>query len=462
MKEIRKLTHFHDELNPDIWRNDKLRLPVQVKLLEIAREFDKFIGLKNLRIKDITVSGSNAAFNYTDSSDIDLHLVVDYDVDDEKFKELFDAKKKLFNEVHDITIKGHDVEVYVQSFQEKHISNGVYSILKTKWIKFPEKIPDINDETNIKNKYNSIKRSIISAINSNDKKYAESIKHKIKKMRVRGLASTGEFGAENLSFKLLRNEGYIDKLHLFIDQKRDKELSLESALKIEWGDAKKLFLCIHHNANYDYKDQAAKDWIYQNFRFDKSNNNTARQIFMNILKSNKQLIIGNLLKMLKDFDNFGADVLGNCQFLKQFIDWPELNIIVDSANKMWSEVNAIDDDDIYMEEGADAAMSISNRYNLYYIIMAMSPGKSDTVDYDNIITKYFGNKIFITSQDLVNMIELNKKLIIGNLLMLIKNQKDYMADFRFARLKIVVDTLKTYVTWPELDVIYKAMDDLYD
>ena len=38
------------------------------------------------------------------------------------------------------------------------------------------------------------------------------MKDKILKMRREGLAKDGEFSVENLSFKKLRNEGYIEKV----------------------------------------------------------------------------------------------------------------------------------------------------------------------------------------------------------------------------------------------------------
>ena len=86
---------FHDRLNPRLWdESEHLRSDVKDKLLEIAADFQEFLGVPDLDVKDITVSGSNAAYNYTPSSDIDLHLVVDLPEADrsEVFRELFDAK----------------------------------------------------------------------------------------------------------------------------------------------------------------------------------------------------------------------------------------------------------------------------------------------------------------------------------------------------------------------------------
>ena len=78
------------------------------------------------KIEDITVSGSNAAYSYTDSSDLDLHILIDMNQlpDDEVYRELFDAKKKLYNDEHQITVRGIPVELYVQDANQKHVSLG--------------------------------------------------------------------------------------------------------------------------------------------------------------------------------------------------------------------------------------------------------------------------------------------------------------------------------------------------
>ncbi len=116
---------FHDRLNPRLWdRSEHLRSDVREKLLEIARDFQEFLGVPDLDVKDITVSGSNAAYNYTPTSDIDLHLVVDLPEADnnEVYRELFDAKKFQYNNIHNIKIGGYDVELYVQNPNEEHHS----------------------------------------------------------------------------------------------------------------------------------------------------------------------------------------------------------------------------------------------------------------------------------------------------------------------------------------------------
>ena len=84
---------FHDQLNPALWADDKLLPDVRQKLLNIAKDFQEFIGVQLYDILDVTISGSNAAFTYTPNSDIDLHLVAMIpEAHDPELRELFDAK----------------------------------------------------------------------------------------------------------------------------------------------------------------------------------------------------------------------------------------------------------------------------------------------------------------------------------------------------------------------------------
>lgn len=225
--ELEKLIDFKSQLNPNLWQNNNLKREVEYKLLLISKAFIKFINLPNLKLEDITISGSNASFNYTDHSDIDLHLVVDMNTKcGQELKELFLAKKSLFNDQHDIIIRGQPVEVYVQDSNQPHISNGVYSVIKDKWLKQPEKITAKPDTTNIEHKYQDLKSQIDDAINSGDNDTIEKLQAKIKQIRQAGLESSGEFGVENLSFKLLRNDGSLQKLYTAKKSAEDEKLSL--------------------------------------------------------------------------------------------------------------------------------------------------------------------------------------------------------------------------------------------
>jgi hypothetical protein len=219
---------FHNELNPRLWRNEKLRPEVREKLLAIADDFREFLGIDGLDIKDITVSGSNAAYTYTPHSDIDLHLVVDLDnvCDNEVYRELFDAKKYQYNNEHNYKIRGYDVELYVQDSKQPHHSAGIYSVVNDDWVKVPGRRQPTIDDISVKGKYVDLGQRIEAAIASGDTDLINNLWKKVKTMRQAGLDKTGEFGPENLAFKLLRRAGVIEQLKTAVTQARDQELSL--------------------------------------------------------------------------------------------------------------------------------------------------------------------------------------------------------------------------------------------
>ena len=225
---------FHDELNPVLWdQNQKINPKVREILLNIANDFQEFLGVNDIGLKDITVSGSNAGYNYNDHSDIDLHLVVDLPEADRNqvYRELFDAKKYQYNDQHNISVGGHDVELYVQNANQPHYSQGIYSLLNDQWLTVPKKIKtDINDDSVI-SKYHDLENRINSTVESHDLIKVQSLIDKIKHMRSTGLANKGEFSVENLTFKLLRHDGLIKKLYDHRNQLRDQQLSLNERKK---------------------------------------------------------------------------------------------------------------------------------------------------------------------------------------------------------------------------------------
>jgi len=217
---------FHNRLNPRIWGSEEhLRPEVQSRLLEIAEYFQEFLGVPDLDVQDITISGSNAAYSYTRHSDIDLHLVVNMPPDP-VYQELFNAKKYEFNDTHNIKIGGADVELYVQPADQAHHSQGIYSIKNNDWIQVPQRKRARIDDACVRDKTSDLDARIHRAIKSGNAEAISSLWQKIRSMRQSGLEQHGEFGCENITFKLLRNNGCIQKLKTALNQARDRELSL--------------------------------------------------------------------------------------------------------------------------------------------------------------------------------------------------------------------------------------------
>ena len=230
---------IQEELNQQIWEGDtKLHPEVRTALLDIAQQFIDETELEE-DVKDITFTGSLANYNWSKFSDIDMHLIVDFaEISDNTslVRKFFDAVKSNWNKLHDIKVKNHEVEIYVQADGEPHISTGVYSILKDEWIVKPKRIEPRIDKGTARKKAKELEREIdkISSLYDNGMNEevltrAKMLKEKIKKMRRAGLARSGLFAPENLAFKMLRRSGHIEKLFVAFTGAYDAALSLDEA-----------------------------------------------------------------------------------------------------------------------------------------------------------------------------------------------------------------------------------------
>jgi hypothetical protein len=237
-EELDTKLEYHDELNPKLWKDDKLIPIVRNKLLKIADKFEDFLDKdgKILDIVDVIITGSNCNYNYTPQSDIDLHLIVDLsDIEDKELMAAFlTAKKTLWKDQHDITIKGYDVELYAQDKDDKLVATGMYSIRKDKWIEKPQHLELKVDNFSVQAKACDIINQIDQILdNGGTVERIDAVKAKIKKLRSAGLSTGGEFSVENLAFKAIRNNGYFEKLNNLKKAITDKELSLESTVVVD-------------------------------------------------------------------------------------------------------------------------------------------------------------------------------------------------------------------------------------
>ena len=224
--EFNSPIEIHNELNPVLWEDGKIRREIQVKLLQIAKEFYDFLEV-SARLDDVLITGSQANYNYTTQSDIDLHLIMDFtQVDCEgEVRELFDTKRKLWKKDHDINIKGIPVECYVEDLNDPAVTAS-YSLLKETWIKQPKKITGGYDKDKVFDLATMWSKVIDQAIQSNKLDTMQTVKNSLAVFRKRSLARDGEFGSGNLAFKALRNSDYISRLMTAINDKKDRQLSL--------------------------------------------------------------------------------------------------------------------------------------------------------------------------------------------------------------------------------------------
>ena len=222
---------FHDTLNPALFQDDRLQPEVRRKLLRIARDFMDHMGVDTGGVSDITMSGSNAAYTYTPHSDIDVAVVIDYDrlKNDEVYRELFMAKRLLFNDGHDITVRGYRVEIYVQDRAQSVKSLGEYSLLRDRWINHPVKRRANLDQTVTRHKFEKLAQLSELALRSQDLERVNRLLDILWNYRKAGLDANGEFGPENLVYKAMRTQGILDRLHDHRDRLHSDTLSLDES-----------------------------------------------------------------------------------------------------------------------------------------------------------------------------------------------------------------------------------------
>jgi predicted nucleotidyltransferase len=234
----------HDELNPALFENNKLKPEVREKALEVADELLQMLqeaGL-TLKLKDIIITGSNASYNYTKDSDVDLHLVADtegLDDPDGLYPILFNSFKSAFNKKYEINFYDVPVEVYIETADTAVVSNGIYSVQNDEWVQEPKNsaIPDIDTEAIDKElepwiiRYEQlVKDAEAGALETEDP--IDDYIADLYEMREKGLRGekSSEYSNENLIFKEIRNLGYLDKLKELRDIVVGNRLSLVEQL----------------------------------------------------------------------------------------------------------------------------------------------------------------------------------------------------------------------------------------
>lgn len=227
MSKLQEAIEVHETLNPALWdENNNLRPEVYDKMVDIYEEFMRFIDIP-LNIVDVEIVGSNASYNYNENSDIDLHVIVNSEVnyvDKEILRLFYNSKKGSFNDDYDIDINGIPVELYIEDVSDGNATNGRFSILKNEWVMFPKpityEIPDITDELN------KWLENATELIAGTDEQAILDFINEIYMMRKLGLAQGGEASVGNLVFKELRNMEILSDLKDRYYELKSKDLSL--------------------------------------------------------------------------------------------------------------------------------------------------------------------------------------------------------------------------------------------
>lgn len=235
-KDALRSFEVNDSLEPNIWDGDRLKAEVREKLLKIVSDF--LIDMPfDLEPDDITLTGSLANYNWSKYSDVDLHILYDFNEVDEN-KELvtqfFKNLQTNWNNRHDIYMSDYEVEIYFQDSTEPHISTGVYSIQNDEWLTKPEPVAASIDYANVEKKAEDIVDRIdhIEQMMKDEEGDAvldaiDRLKAKIRNMRQSGLEGAGQFSVENLAFKVLRRSEELGRLSDFKAKAYDEFMSID-------------------------------------------------------------------------------------------------------------------------------------------------------------------------------------------------------------------------------------------
>lgn len=220
-------TEVHDTLNQTLFDGMVLKPEIRTSLLKIADVFKTELDLKNIDPVDVYLTGSNASYLYTNKSDIDLHLVYDYEqvgIAANILDKYLQTAKHNFNIKHqNLKIKGIPVEVGCEHTNSNLVTSGIYSLRNDEWVKVPQK-PEASD---VDVQTVDLEREIQNTLDNDSTSIRELLK-KLSSRRKEGLAQSGELSSKNLEFKKLRDNGWISKLRDAYNKALDTELSIES------------------------------------------------------------------------------------------------------------------------------------------------------------------------------------------------------------------------------------------
>ena len=231
VKDVMTSFDVQKHLNEKFWdENNHLNPRVRMRLLDIADKFYDTLETSWVEPMDVIFTGSLCNYNWSKYSDVDLHIVVNFDNVDKRtnfVKDYFDTKKKIWNSEHEgLTIYGFPVELYVQDSNEEHTASGVYSLFKDEWIVEPNpdnfSAEDLDRKTiasKVMNCADKIDELEAAAENETDQHKVEIIGlqakklfTKIKSIRKNALKNGGEYAPGNIFYKALRRLGYIGKI----------------------------------------------------------------------------------------------------------------------------------------------------------------------------------------------------------------------------------------------------------
>ena len=229
---VKENIKVNNALNPKLWdENNKLRTEVREAALRIVEFFLSQMDMP-ITYKDIRILGSNASYNYSPYSDLDIHIVVDFNElegSNSMLRKYFNGVRNGFLNDYDVKIHGIPVEMYIEDISDTPKAMGIYSVADDGWIKFPKQ--DTNAvEADVDSVADVWEARINKLVKRDSLEDVDTAIRNLYYVRRNSLAQDGEYGKGNQLFKEIRNRGLLDMLKQKKKELISKELSVEKKL----------------------------------------------------------------------------------------------------------------------------------------------------------------------------------------------------------------------------------------
>jgi hypothetical protein len=218
----------HEQLNPTYWQNDTMKPEIRAKLKQIGQvKFDELkASLPNIKLKDILFSGSLANYNYTKSSDINIHLIVDVS-NVSCDRNVVDAYVNLINgywfATANLSVLNTPLQVTVLT--GLHETGGFYSLFNGTWINKPTHPNptytkrELTEQVKLYHlQIHTLQEEYTKDSAAFDCPKAEALLKQLKGARGTGLKRDGYSAIENNTYRILRSVNDLKVLNDLVEQ----------------------------------------------------------------------------------------------------------------------------------------------------------------------------------------------------------------------------------------------------